>query len=67
MLGISIIAFSIFRGWDYIALISPIFVYYLLVNVSEIPMLEKLLMQSGEGRTILHKNKTNILFLRKPK
>ena len=68
-LGISIIAFPIFRGWDYIALISPIFVYYLLVNVSGIPMLEKA-ADAKWGRDenyIAYKNKTNILFLRKPK
>ena len=68
-LGISIIAFPIFRGWDYIALISPIFVYYLLVNVSGIPMLEKAAdaKWGKDENYIAYKNKTNILFLRKPK
>lgn len=68
-LGISIIAFPIFRGWDYIALISPIFVYYLLVNVSGIPMLEKAAdaKWGKDENYIAYKNKTNILFPRKPK
>ena len=68
-LGISIIAFPIFRGWDYIALISPIFVYYLLVNVSGIPMLEKAAdaKWGKDENYIAYKNKTNILFLWKPK
>ena len=68
-LGISIIAFPIFRGWDYIALISPIFVYYLLVNISGIPMLEKAAdaKWGKDENYIAYKNKTNILFLRKPK
>ena len=68
-LGISIIAFPIFRGWDYIALISPIFVYYLLVNISGIPMLEKAAdaKWGKDENYIAYKNKTNILFPRKPK
>ena len=68
-LGISIIAFPIFRGWDYISLISPIFVYYLLVNVSGIPMLEKAAdaKWGKDENYIAYKNKTNILFLWKPK
>ncbi len=40
-LGISLISFSSLEGFQYITLISPIFTYLLLVNVSGINFLEK--------------------------
>ncbi len=40
-LGISLISFSSLEGFQYITLISPIFTYLLLVNVSGINLLEK--------------------------
>lgn len=39
-LGVTIIAFPILKGWQHIALISPLFVTFLLTRVSGIPMLE---------------------------
>lgn len=45
-LGISLISFSSLEGFQYITLISPIFTYLLLVNVSGINFLEK----SGEKK-----------------
>ena len=45
-LGISLISFSSLEGFQYITLISPIFTYLLLVNVSGINLLEK----SGEKK-----------------
>ena len=39
--GISIISFPILEGWQFITLISPIFVYLLLTRVSGVNMLEK--------------------------
>lgn len=67
-IGITIIALPIFKGWDYIALISPIFIYYLLVKVSGIPMLEKSANEKWGNDTnyITYKKNTSILFLRKP-
>ena len=67
-IGITIIAIPIFKNWDYLALISPIFIYYLLVNVSGIPMLEKAADQKWGNNEdyISYKDKTNILFLKKP-
>ena len=67
-IGITIIALPIFKGWDYIALISPIFIYYLLVNVSGIPMLEKSANEKwgSDPNYITYKKNTTILFLRKP-
>ena len=40
-LGISLISFSSLEGFQYVTLISPIFTYLLLVNVSGINFLEK--------------------------
>ena len=40
-IGITIIALPVLQGWQWIALISPIFVTLLLTRVSGIPMLEK--------------------------
>ena len=45
-LGISLISFSSLKGFQYVTLISPIFTYLLLVNVSGINLLEK----SGEKK-----------------
>ena len=39
-LGIAIIAFPVMSGWQYVTLISPIFVYILLSRVSGVPLLE---------------------------
>ncbi|MHA2028117.1 MAG: DUF1295 domain-containing protein [Candidatus Kariarchaeaceae archaeon] len=38
--GIAVIALPVLRGWQYLTLISPIFVILLLTKVSGIPMLE---------------------------
>lgn len=67
-IGIAIIAFPIFKNWDYLALISPIFIYYLLAHVSGVPMLEKAAEEKwGTNEDyISYKSKTNILFLKKP-
>jgi len=40
-LGIAIIALPVLQGWQWIALISPIFVILLLTRVSGLPMLER--------------------------
>ena len=39
--GMSIMALPILSDWQYLALISPIFVFWLLTQVSGIPMLQK--------------------------
>ncbi len=39
-IGVAVIAFPVFSGWSFTALISPLFVYLLLSKVSGIPMLE---------------------------
>ena len=40
-LGIAVMALPVLRGWQWIALISPLFVTLLLTKVSGIPLLEK--------------------------
>lgn len=39
-IGISIIAYPVLVGWQYIILISPVFIFFLLTRISGIPMLE---------------------------
>ncbi len=40
-LGVAIIALPVLQGWQWVAMISPIFVTFLLTRVSGIPLLEK--------------------------
>jgi steroid 5-alpha reductase family enzyme len=40
-IGVAIIALPILRGWQWVTLISPVFVTLLLTRVSGVPMLEK--------------------------
>ena len=39
--GIAIIALPVLQGWQYVTLISPVFVYVLLTRISGLPMLER--------------------------
>ena len=40
-IGIAVIAVPVLRGWQWVTLISPVFVALLLIRISGIPMLEK--------------------------
>jgi len=40
-LGVAIIALPVLSGWQWVAMISPVFVFLLLTRVSGVPMLEK--------------------------
>ena len=40
-IGVVIIALPVLRGWQWVTLISPIFVFILITRVSGLPMLEK--------------------------
>ncbi|PJF20239.1 MAG: hypothetical protein CUN56_17170, partial [Phototrophicales bacterium] len=39
-IGIAIVAFPALSGWQYITLISPVFITLLLTRISGVPMLE---------------------------
>lgn len=39
--GIAVIALPLMSGWQYVALLSPVFVYVLLSRISGVPLLEK--------------------------
>ena len=39
--GVAIIAYPTLYGWQYVSLVSPLFVYWLLTRVSGIPLLEE--------------------------
>jgi steroid 5-alpha reductase family enzyme len=39
-IGVAVIASPVFQGWQWIALISPVFVTFLLTRVSGVPLLE---------------------------
>ncbi|MBK9926726.1 MAG: DUF1295 domain-containing protein [Anaerolineales bacterium] len=39
-IGVAIIALPILRGWQWITLISPVFIYILITRISGVPMLE---------------------------
>ena len=49
-IGVAVIALPILQGWQWIALISPVFVTVLLTRVSGVPMLEKKADQKWGGQ-----------------
>jgi len=57
--GVMIIALPILRGWQWVALISPIFVTLLLTRVSGIPLLEKKADQKWGGQEDYEEYKKN--------
>jgi steroid 5-alpha reductase family enzyme len=40
-IGVAVIALPVLQGWQWVALISPVFVTFLLARVSGVPLLEK--------------------------
>jgi len=63
-LGITIISFPYFEGYQYIALISPLFVYLLLNKVSGVNLLENISDKrwGDDKKYIEYKNQTPIFF-----
>jgi len=49
-IGVAVIAFPVLRGWQYVTLISPLFVILLLTRVSGVPLLEKRADQKWGGQ-----------------
>lgn len=63
-IGIAIIALPVLRGWQWVALISPIFVTLLLTRVSGVPLLEAKADKKWGGQVDYeaYKKKTPVLF-----
>ena len=64
--GIAIIASSTLTGWQWVAWISPVFVYFLLTRVSGIPILEERADErwGGDDDYEAYKRSTPLLFPR---
>jgi steroid 5-alpha reductase family enzyme len=66
--GVALIALPALSGWQYVTLISPVFVYFLLTRVSGIPMLESRADErwGDEPAYQAYKARTPVLFPRPP-
>jgi len=64
--GVAVIALPVLRGWQWVTLISPVFVALLLIRVSGIPMLEARADEKWGGQEDYeeYKEKTPVLILR---
>jgi steroid 5-alpha reductase family enzyme len=62
-IGVAMIAVPVLQGWQWVAMISPIFVTLLLTRVSGIPLLEKKADKKwgGQGDYEAYKKKTPVL------
>lgn len=67
--GVALIALPALSGWQYLTLISPVFVYLLLTRVSGIPMLESRAEERwGDDPAYReYKTRTPVLFPRRPR
>lgn len=61
--GVAIIALPVMRGWGWVGLISPVFVYLLITRVSGVPLLVKRADEKLGGQPDYeeYKAKTSIL------
>ena len=66
--GMAIVAVPVLEGWQWAALISPVFVAFLLIKVSGIPMLEEKANErwGGQERYEEYKRHTPVLIPRPP-
>jgi steroid 5-alpha reductase family enzyme len=67
-IGVAIIALPVLRGWQWVALISPVFVALLLTRISGVPMLEKRADEKWGGQEDYeaYKERTPVLVPRPP-
>ncbi|HUV16073.1 MAG TPA: DUF1295 domain-containing protein [Pelolinea sp.] len=67
--GVAIIALPVLYGWQWVALISPVFVAFLLTRVSGVPILEKRADEKwgGQAEYEEYKASTSVLMLLPPK
>lgn len=68
-LGVAIIALPALNGWQYITLLSPVFVFVLLNKVSGVPALEYRADKKWgeEPAYVAYRDSTPVFFLRPPK
>ncbi len=68
-IGVTIIALPVLRGWQWVTLISPVFVTLLLTRISGVPMLEKRADEKWGGQEDYeaYKARTPVLIPRPPK
>jgi steroid 5-alpha reductase family enzyme len=67
-IGVTIVALPILQGWQWVTLISPIFIVLLLTRISGVPMLEKRADEKWGGQEDYeaYKASTSVLILRPP-
>lgn len=58
-IGVMIMALPVLRGWQWVALISPVFIIVLLTRISGVPMLEKRADEKWGGQADYETYKTN--------
>ena len=66
--GVAVVALPVLRGWQWVTLISPVFVALLLLRVSGVPMLEKAADEKwgGQADYEAYKSRTSVLVPRPP-
>jgi steroid 5-alpha reductase family enzyme len=67
-IGVAIIALPVLRGWQWVTLISPVFVTLLLTRISGVPILEKRADEKWGGQEDYeaYKERTPVLIPRRP-
>jgi steroid 5-alpha reductase family enzyme len=67
-IGVAIIAIPVLRGWQWVTMISPVFVTLLITQISGVPMLEKRADETWGGQEDYeeYKQKTPVLLPRPP-
>lgn len=67
-IGVAIIAAEVLSGWQWLTLISPLFVFVLLTRVSGIPLLEKRADErwGDDPAYVAYRDRTSILIPRPP-
>jgi len=68
-IGVAVIALPVLSGWQWVTMISPVFVFFLLTRISGVPMLEKRADEKWGGQPDYeaYKTKTSILVPLPPK
>jgi steroid 5-alpha reductase family enzyme len=67
--GVVVVALPALRGWQWVTLLSPVFVALLLLRVSGVPLLEKAADEKWGGQPDYeaYKRRTSVVVLRPPK